>query len=129
MVVLLDLVSLVVRFLLLLTVVSLGPTGTMALLYYFSSYYTLRGGYSGHGIYCGVFFVRVNYTASGTVWIGGAALSFKLSTHYTLRGGNSGNGAYCGVFSVAARNAFSYSYWSTGAALDYFILCSSWWCF
>ena len=42
------------------------------------THYAFRGGYSYYGSRCGVFFVALDYAASGYVWSRGAALSFKL---------------------------------------------------
>ena len=41
------------------------------------SYYTLRGGTSYLGEYCGAFFVNATSTASSVYWLVGASISFK----------------------------------------------------
>ena len=43
-----------------------------------STTYALRGGNSGVGLNCGLFYVRLSLAASYTGWGVGAALSFKL---------------------------------------------------
>lgn len=48
--------------------------GQLVLLYHMTSYYSLRGGRSSLGAYCGAFFVIANATASNTHWSLGAAL-------------------------------------------------------
>jgi len=90
-VVLLGLVSLVVCFLLMVVLVLVQQTGTMAppyhlnLWYYFyqsnNTNYTFRGGHSGYGFYCGVFCVYLNGVSGIARWTLGAALSFKLSIY------------------------------------------------
>ena len=49
--------------------------GFMALLYYVTSYYSLRGGASYGGVDCGIFFIGLG-NSLGTSWVYGAALSF-----------------------------------------------------
>ena len=78
MVALLTMVFLVVRFMLVLVMLLVLQFGTVELLYHMTSYYTMRGGRSSLGVYCGAFFVIANATASNTHWSLGAALSFKL---------------------------------------------------
>ena len=55
------------------SVVLVMPVGELALLYC-ASYYTLRGGISSYGAYCGVFFVRALSSAGIAGWNHGAAL-------------------------------------------------------
>ncbi len=78
MVVLLAIASFVGRFMLMRTILLVMQAGPMALLCYFASYYTLRGGSSSTGAPCGAFAVYSSSGFSSTVWLYGAALSFKL---------------------------------------------------
>ena len=55
----------------------------MVLLYH-CTHYTLRGGYSNHGNFCGAFCVYAFYGAGRTNWYYGAALSFKLNINYRV---------------------------------------------
>ena len=43
-----------------------------------STHYTIRGGASNNGAYCGAFFVLASPSAGYAYWGHGAALSFKL---------------------------------------------------
>lgn len=97
-------------------VISPLQTGVLVLLYY-SSYYAIRGGYSGYGANCGVFFIVAGTGAGGYSWYIGAALSFRLSTHYTFRGGFSLDGIRCGAFFDAVSDSSNATAWHRGAAL------------
>ena len=57
--------------------VSLGPTGSVALLYH-CTHYTVRGGNSTAGLYCGSSLVHFAVSPSIYNWHVGAALSFIL---------------------------------------------------
>ena len=74
--VVLTIILLVVRSRLVLMILILLIVGTLALLYYMTSYYSLRGGASDSGAFCGTFFVHVYVVASYARWFIGAALSF-----------------------------------------------------
>lgn len=77
MVALLTMVSLVVRFMLVLGTLLVLQFGTVVLLYH-CTHYTFRGTTSDIGTLSGAFIVAINLTASFAGWGTGAALSFKL---------------------------------------------------
>lgn len=68
----------VVRFVFLQTLVSLGQAGTMALLYHLklSTHYAFRGSPSDLNNNCGMFSVAINYSSATTRWYLGAALEW-----------------------------------------------------
>jgi len=60
----------------------------MVLLYHLnkatSSTYVIRGGNSGNGLLCGVFYVHLGHNSGAVDWYRGAALSFKPISDYIL---------------------------------------------
>lgn len=111
--------ALIVRFSLFLRMlVSLGPTGSVVLLYH-CTHYTVRGGNSTAGLYCGSLLIHFAVSPGITNWHVGAALSFILfSTHYAVRGGVSNLGAYCGAISLSFFNLSTIKNWWCGATLS-----------
>lgn len=87
-------------------------------LLYKCAHYTFRGGHSGLGAYCGVFYVYLRNAAGATSWNLGAALSFRLSTHYPLHGGHSYSDTNCGAFLLDIYAFPTRSDWHRGAALS-----------
>lgn len=100
----------------------LAPTGALVLLYHLDTHYTLRGGASNTGFYCGAFYVDAADNFYGAYWTLGAALSFRLDTHYPIRGGDSRHGAFCGLFFVILGYGAGSTGWDTGAALSLYTL-------
>ena len=73
--VLLAMMPIVVRFVLLIAILLLVPTGTLVLLYHLNcTHYPRRGGASYSDISCGVFIIYFNIVDSATYWDHGAAL-------------------------------------------------------
>ncbi len=86
-----------------------------------STHYTVRGGNSTAGAYCGSLLVHFAVSPSIYNWHVGAALSFKTGTHYTIRGGDSPSGSSCGAFCVNAAASAGAAVWSIGAALSFIL--------
>lgn len=81
-----------------------------------STHYTVRGGNSTAGLYCGSLLIHFAVSPGIYNWHVGAALSFKTSTHYTCRGGSS-DGDSCGIFYIRIDLTDSYARWYFGVAL------------
>lgn len=55
--------------------------GPVVLLYYMTSYYSLRGGNSNEGLTCGIWMTFLRTGTSDIRWYIGAALSFKIKIY------------------------------------------------
>lgn len=77
-VVLLTMVSIVVPYLFLFSLLFLVLTGLMALFCYFASYYARRGCCSNNEEYCGIFSNSFNAPNTYTGWSFGTALSYFI---------------------------------------------------
>ena len=55
--------------------------GIVVLLYYMTSYYSLRGGNSNEGLTCGIWMTFLRTGTSDIRWYIGAALSFKIKIY------------------------------------------------
>ena len=82
-----------------------------------TSYYPVRGGYSGSDVFCGTFFVVISHGSNTITWDYGAALSFRLSTHYAFHSSPADYGVMGGTFFVVVAVVSTNVYWRLGAAL------------
>ena len=104
-------------------------------VYYFSqssdTHYSVRGGHSGNGFYCGFTFVHLIRGSGFASWGVGAALSFKpllfycdyfyqnSGTRYAFRGGYCNIGFDCGFAFAGLSYSTAVANWNLGAALSF----------
>ena len=139
--------SIVVLSVFLSTLLLLGQTGTLVLLYHLNkdsyycdyfyqssgTHYISRGGHSYNGNSCGAFFVYPLYSYATTHWTIGATLSFKPllfycdyfyqsndnNGTYIRRGGHSNDKASCGIFFMYIIRDGTFNHWGIGANLSF----------
>ena len=113
-------IYIVVYFVLVLEIIMVVQVGLLVLLYN-CTHYTMHGGCSNRGTYCGTFLIDNGDVASYASWTRAAALLFRQSTHYPMRGGTSSDDTSSGVFFVIIRRDTSSTFWHFGAALSFIL--------